>query len=66
MKKLQNTWNELPKEAKVLAYILLSAVISQAITYLTGYQGDSAVTLALVNIALVTLVELKKRLATKK
>lgn len=61
MKKLQTLWNEQSKEVKVIVYILLSAVISQAIIYLTSFQGDNAVVLALVNIALVSLVEYKKR-----
>lgn len=62
MSKIQAFWDKLPKEAKVSVYVIVSAVIAEAIRLLGMVQVESVIVMALVNIVIVSLVEFKKRL----
>lgn len=62
MSKIQGFWDKLPKEAKVSVYVVVSAVIAEAIRLLGMVQVESVIVMALVNIVIVSLVEFKKRL----
>lgn len=59
-------WNNLPKEVKVFIYIVLSAAIAEGIKILSGLAISDVILAGLVNVAIVTLVELKKRIDTNK
>ena len=60
-KNLVKIYEGLPKEVKVLPYIVGSAVLAALIDYLKVIQIDNAITMAVVNIVIVVLVELNKR-----
>lgn len=59
-------WNDLPKEVKVFCYIVLSAAIAEGIKILSGLALDDVILTGLVNVAIVALVELKKRIDSNK
>lgn len=59
-------WNDLPKEVKVFAYIVLSAFIGEGIKIISGLQVSDVIITGLINVALVALVELKKRVDLNK
>lgn len=50
------------KEVKVFGYIVLSALIGEGIKIISGLQVNDVVITGLINVALVALVELKKRI----
>jgi len=59
-------WDNLPKEVKVFCYIVLSAAIGEAVKIMSGLQVNDVVLTGLINVAIVALVELKKRIDLKK
>ena len=54
------------KEVKVFGYIVLSALIGEGIKIVSGLEVKDVYMTALVNVALVALVELKKRIDLNK
>lgn len=59
-------WNKLPKEVKVFCYIVLSAFIGEAIKTIGGLNVNDVYLAGLINVLIVALVELKKRIDLNK
>ena len=62
IQEMGETWEALPKEVKVSAYIAVSYGISEIITLLSGLKVDNTMLAILINIVLVFLKELKPRI----
>jgi len=54
------------KEVKVFGYIVLSAAIGEGITIISGIGVNNVLLTGVINVALVALVELKKRIDSNK
>jgi len=67
MNRIQLLWDNLPKECKVGIYLIGSGLIGSLVPYLQGLQLNSdriegILSIIVVNLALVFLVEAKKRI----
>ena len=56
-------YSGLPKEVRVLPYLILSALITAAVDYFTSLKVDNLIVMAVANIGLIFLKQAKTRLS---
>ena len=62
MKKFKELYGKLPQEVKIfLEYILPAAILTALIDYLGGIDLENTTVMAVINIALIFLRQLKPR-----
>jgi len=59
---LVEKWDDLPKEVKVLPYLIISAVVTVLVDYLTTLKVDNVIIMAAANIVLVFLQQTRSRI----
>jgi hypothetical protein len=60
-KTFSSYYNELPKEIKVLPYVALSGALAEVIEYLGLTDVDNTIIMAVINLVVVFLVQVKGR-----
>ncbi|MBU0545268.1 MAG: hypothetical protein KKH97_08020 [Proteobacteria bacterium] len=60
-KSLAERWDSLPKEVKVLPYIVVSGAVVALIDYFTELEVNNAFWMGVINLAVVFLKQSKER-----
>ena len=58
---LLDKWGKLPKEVKVIPYILVSGALTALVDYLTELKLDDKFLMATINLVIIFLVQAKPR-----
>ena len=58
---LLDKWGKLPKEVKVIPYILVSGALTALVDYLTELKLDDRLLMAAINLVIIFLVQAKPR-----